>query len=64
MTITVDPSGLRVRIRALPITINPRSSNQFHVLRSFFILLEDNCVAHTGCLNIHVFSLKKKEKWN
>ena len=25
-----------------------------------FILLEDHCGAHTECMNIHVFSLKKK----
>ena len=61
MIITVDPSGLRVQIRALPITINPRSSDQFNVCVFLFILLENNCGTHTECLNIHVFSLKKRE---
>ena len=60
MTITVDPSGLRVRIRALPITINRDLPISFMYREVLFILLEDNCGAHTECLNIYVFSLSKK----
>ena len=60
MTIRVDPSGVRVRIRALRSQLTrdlPISSMYCEFL---FILLEDNSGGHTECLNIHVFSLKQK----
>ena len=57
MTITVDPSGLR----DIPITTNPQSSDQFHVLRVSIYSVEDDLSAHTEWLNIYVFSLKKRE---